>query len=208
MELSIFNQSGSDTGRKIKLDDAVFAIEPNEHAIYLDVKQHLANKRQGTHKTKERAEIARTTKKAYRQKGTGNARVGSLKSPVQRGGGTVFGPRPHEYGFKLNKKLKRLARKSALTMKANSNAITVVDQLAFDAPKTKAFVGMLQALKLHTVKTLFILDEADKNVYLSSRNFQGSDVVTLSELSTYRLMRAQNIVLTEASAGKIKEVLS
>ena len=208
MELSIFNQSGTDTGRKIQLDDAVFAIEPNEHAIYLDVKQHLANKRQGTHKTKERAEIARTTKKAYRQKGTGNARVGSLKSPVQRGGGTVFGPRPHEYGFKLNKKLKRLARKSALTMKANSNAITVVDQLAFDSPKTKAFVAMLQALKLHKVKTLFILDEADKNVYLSSRNFQGSDVVTLSELSTYRLMRAQNIILTEASAGKIKEVLS
>lgn len=208
MELSIFNQSGADTGRKIQLDAAVFAIEPNEHAIYLDVKQHLANKRQGTHKTKERAEIARTTKKAYRQKGTGNARVGSLKSPVQRGGGTVFGPRPHEYGFKLNKKLKRLARKSALTMKASSNAITVVDQLSFDAPKTKAFVGVLQALKLHTVKTLFILDEADKNVYLSSRNFQGSDVVTLSELSTYRLMKAQNIVLTEASVGKIKEVLS
>lgn len=208
MELSIFNQKGEDTGRKVSLDASVFGIEPNEHAIYLDVKQHLANKRQGTHKTKERAEISRTTKKAYRQKGTGNARVGSLRSPIQRGGGTVFGPRPHGYGFKLNKKVKRLARKSALSLKASSNSITVLDQISMEAPKTKEYSNILQALKLQTVKTLVVLDEADKNIYLSSRNFQGSEVITVSDVNTYRLMNAQNIVLTEASASKIKEALS
>ena len=208
MEVKVLNQKGEETGRSLKLDASVFGIQPNEHAIYLDVKQHLANKRQGTHKTKERGEISRTTKKAYRQKGTGNARVGSMRSPIQRGGGTVFGPRPHEYGFKLNKKMKRLARKSALSLKASESAISVLDQLVFSAPKTREFAQVIQSLKIEGGKSLIILDEADKNVYLSSRNFQGSDVITVSELNTYRLMSAKNIVLTEASAGRIKEVLS
>jgi large subunit ribosomal protein L4 len=208
MELSVYNQEGKDTGRKLSLDASIFGIEPNEHAIYLDVKQHLANKRQGTHKTKERGEISRTTKKAYRQKGTGNARVGSLRSPLQRGGGTIFGPKPHSYSFKLNKKLKRLARRSALSMKASENAITLVDKLSFDGPKTKEFANVLKAFEIQNIKTLIILDEADKNIYLSSRNFQGSDVVTLSELNTYRLMGAQKLMFTEASAGKIKDLLS
>lgn len=208
MEVKVLNQKGEETGRSLKLDASVFGIQPNEHAIYLDVKQHLANKRQGTHKTKERGEISRTTKKAYRQKGTGNARVGSMRSPIQRGGGTVFGPRPHEYGFKLNKKMKRLARKSALSLKASESAISVLDQLVFSAPKTREFAQVIESLKIEGGKSLIILDEADKNVYLSSRNFQGSDVITVSELNTYRLMSAKNIVLTEASAGRIKEVLS
>ena len=208
MEVKVLNQKGEETGRSLKLDASVFGIQPNEHAIYLDVKQHLANKRQGTHKTKERGEISRTTKKAYRQKGTGNARVGSMRSPIQRGGGTVFGPRPHEYGFKLNKKMKRLARKSALSLKASESAISVLDQLVFSAPKTREFAQVIQSLRIEGGKSLIILDEADKNVYLSSRNFQGSDVITVSELNTYRLMSAKNIVLTEASAGRIKEVLS
>jgi large subunit ribosomal protein L4 len=208
MKINIFNQKGEDTGRKAKLDDAVFGIEPNEHAIYLDVKQHLANKRQGTHKTKERSEIARTTKKAYKQKGTGNARVGSMRSPIQRGGGTVFGPRPHGYGFKLNKKVKRLARKSALSMKAGSKAITVLDQISMDAPRTKDYSTILNALKLNSVKTLVVLDESDQNVYLSARNLQRTEVITLNDLNTYKVMNAQNLVLTEASASKLNESLS
>ncbi len=208
MELLVLDKHGKETGRKLELSDAIFGIEPNEHAIYLDVKQYLANQRQGTHKSKERAEIARTTKKGFKQKGTGNARMGSYKSPLHRGGGTVFGPRPHEYGFKLNKKLKQLARRSALSIKAAEKAILVVDVLEFEKPQTKQFVGVLKALGIDKKKSLLVVDETSKNVYLSSRNFQGSEVVTVTELSTYRLMKAQSLVFTEASAGKINEALS
>ncbi len=208
MELAVLNKEGKETGRKVKLADSVYAIEPNHHAIYLDVKQYLANQRQGTHKSKERGEIARTTKKFFRQKGTGNARVGSLRSPLQRGGGTVFGPRPHGYGFKLNKKLKALARKSALTIKAESKSIQVLETPKMDVPKTKDFIGMIKSLGLDGKKSLIVLGESNKTIYLSSRNFKGSTVVTASELNTYSLMKAQSVVLTEDSLEKLENLLS
>ena len=207
MELAVLNKEGKDTGRKVTLADDIFAIEPNEHALYLDVKQHLANKRQGTHKAKERAEVSRTTKKFFRQKGTGNARVGSLKSPVQRGGGTVFGPRPRNYGFKLNKKLKALARRSALAQKAADQNIVVLEALQMDKPNTKSYVQILSALGLQDKKSLLVLGESNKAVYLSSRNFKGSDVVIASELNTYELMNAQSVVLTEDSLEKLETLL-
>lgn len=207
MELAVLNKEGKETGRKVKLSKELFGVEPNEHAIYLDVKQYLANQRQGTHKAKERGEIARTTKKFFRQKGTGNARVGSLRSPIQRGGGTVFGPRPRNYGFKLNKKLKSLARKSALSIKAGEKNIQVVENLNFETPKTKEFINVLNALGVADKKTLVVLGESNKTLYLSSRNFKGSKVVTASELNTYGVMNAQNLILTEDSLEKLENVL-
>ncbi len=207
MELPVLNKEGKETGRKVTLADDLYSVEPNHHAIYLDVKQYLANQRQGTHKAKERAEISRTTKKFFRQKGTGNARVGSLKSPVQRGGGTVFGPRPRNYGFKLNKKVKATARKSALSLKAGENNLQVIENLSFDTPKTKDFIGVMKALGLDGKKSLIVLGESNKTVYLSSRNFKGSDVVIASELSTYELMNAQSVVLTEDSLEKLEKLL-
>jgi len=207
MELPVLNKEGKETGRNVTLSDDLFAIEPNEHAIYLDVKQYLANQRQGTHKAKERGEIARTTKKFFRQKGTGNARVGSLRSPIQRGGGTVFGPRPRNYGFKLNKKAKAVARKSALSMKAAEKNITVLENLEFDSPKTKEFIGVLKALGLDQKKSLVVLGESNKAVYLSSRNFKGSSVVTASDLNTYGVLNAQNVILTEDSLDKLENLL-
>lgn len=208
MELNIKDIAGKETGKKVKLNDSVFGIEPNEHAIYLDVKQYLANQRQGTHRAKERGEISRTTKKAYKQKGTGNARMGSFRSPIHRGGGTVFGPRPRNYGFKLNKKLKQLARKSALSIKAKGDAITVLDAANFELPKTKEFATMIEALGLTNKKSLIVLGDSNKNLYLSSRNFKGSNVVTTSELTTYQLMNASNVVFTVDSVEKIENALT
>ena len=184
MELNILNIKGEDTGRKISLNDAVFGIEPNDHAIYLDVKQYLANQRQGTHKTKGRSEVKGSRRKLGRQKGGGGARPGDIKSPVRVGGGTIFGPVPRDYGFKLNKKVKQLARKSALSYKAKDNLITVVDQIEFDAPKTKDMIAFTQNLKLADKKALIILANGNKNVYLSARNLAKVKVVTVSELNT------------------------
>ena len=208
MELNIINLEGKDTGRKAILSDDVFGIEPNEHAMYLDMKQYLANQRQGTHKAKQRAEIARTTKKLHRQKGTGGARHGSMKSPLYRGGGRVFGPVPHEYGFKLNKKLKNLARKSAFSTLVKENQVIVLEALTMDAPKTKAYSQVLNALGLNGKKSTVVLAEQDKNVYLSSRNFEGSNVVTASELSTYAILNGGTLVLTEGSIEKIQTALT
>lgn len=207
MELAVLNKEGKETGRKVNLADDLFAIEPNQHAVYLDVKQYLANQRQGTHKAKERAEISRTTKKFFRQKGTGNARVGSLRSPIQRGGGTVFGPRPRNYGFKLNKKVKALARKSALSQKAADKNLAVLESLSFDKPNTKEFASIVKALKLDGKKSLFVLGDTNKTVYLSSRNLKGSSVINASELNTYKVMNAHNVILTEDSLEKLETVL-
>jgi large subunit ribosomal protein L4 len=208
MEVSVLNLEGKETGRKVTLSDDLFAAEPNHHAIYLDVKQYLANQRQGTHKAKERAEVARTTKKYFRQKGTGGARRGSLKSPIQKGGGTVFGPRPRSYSFKLNKKLKAVARKSALSIKANDNSIKVIENLNFETPKTKNYIQFMEALGLSGKKSLVVLGESNKSVYLSSRNFKGSNVVTASNINTYGIMNAQSVVFTEEALGKLETVLS
>lgn len=207
MELAIYNIEGKETGKKITLSKEVFGIEPNEHAVYLDVKQYLANQRQGTHKAKERAEIARTTKKAFRQKGTGGARRGSYKSPIVRGGGRVFGPRPRNYNFKLNRKLKQLARRSALSAKAAGGFITVVDNVNFEAPKAKTFREVLKNFGFTDTKTLWILPENNQNVVLSARNFKGARVITASDLNTYAVMNAQRVVLAEGSLSKIEELL-
>ena len=208
MEVAVLDIKGKETGRKAKLSDSVFAIEPNEHAVYLDVKQYLANQRQGTHKAKERAEIAGSTRKIKKQKGTGTARAGSIKSPIFKGGGRVFGPRPRNYGFKLNKNLKRLARKSALSIKANDKAIMVVEDFSFDTPKTKNFVEVLQALGIESKKSLIVLGDSNKNVYLSSRNLKASEVISSSELSTYKILNAKNIVFLEGSLEGIESKLS
>lgn len=209
MELSVINIEGKDTGRKVQLNDGIFGlVEPNHHAIYLDVKHYLANQRQGTHKSKERADIARTTKKLHRQKGTGGARHGSMKSPLYRGGGRVFGPQPRDYDFKLNKKLKQLARRSALSIKASEASVVVLENFSFDAPKTKQYVEIVKALGLNEKKSVVVLGESNKNVYLSSRNFEGSKVITASELSTYAIMNAGTLILTEGSIEKIENVLS
>jgi large subunit ribosomal protein L4 len=208
MELSIINKEGKDTGRKVALSDAIFGIEPNEHAIWLDVKSILANRRQGTHKAKERAEIARTTKKHHKQKGTGGARYGSLKGPLHRGGGTAFGPRPRDYSFKLNKKVKRIARLSALSLKANESAIKVLENLEFAAPKTKEFAGLVNNIELKDKKFLLVLGEPNKNVYLSSRNLQGVNVVMYSDLNTYDIMKAHKVVFTEQALGNLQSTLS
>ena len=206
MELAILNTAGEDTGRKIELNDSVFGIEPNEHAIYLDVKQFLANQRQGTHKSKERAEISGSTAKLKKQKGTGTARAGSIKSPIFRGGGRVFGPRPRNYGFKLNKKLKQLARKSALTIKAQNDALMVVEDFNFEAPKTKEFVNIQNSLKVADKKVLLVLSEDNKNIYLSSRNLKNVQVVRVSDLATYDIMKASTLVFVESSVKGLDEM--
>ncbi|MCT4602870.1 MAG: 50S ribosomal protein L4 [Marinifilum sp.] len=206
MELAILNTAGEDTGRKIELNDSVFGIEPNEHAIYLDVKQFLANQRQGTHKSKERAEISGSTAKIKKQKGTGTARAGSIKSPIFRGGGRIFGPRPRNYGFKLNKKLKQLARKSALTIKAQNDALMVVEDFNFEAPKTKSFVELQNSLKVADKKVLLVLSEDNKNIYLSSRNLKNVNVVRVSDLATYDIMKASTLVFVESSVKGLDEM--
>ena len=208
MEVKVLDKTGKDTGRKVQLSDSVFAIEPNNHAVYLDVKQYLANQRQGTHKAKERAEVVGSTRKIKKQKGTGTARAGSKKSPLFKGGGTVFGPRPRSYSFKLNKNLKRLARKSAFTIKAKESNIIVLEDFTFETPNTKNFISVLKALGLETKKSLFVLGESNKNVYLSSRNLKGSSVVSNLELSTYAILNANNLVLLESSLEGIEENLS
>ena len=199
MKVAVLDINGKDTGRKAELSKAVFGIEPNNHAVYLDVKQYLANQRQGTHKAKERGEITGSTRKIKKQKGTGTARAGSIKSGVFKGGGRMFGPRPRNYGFKLNKNLKRLARKSALTIKANEKSIVILEDFNFETPKTKNFTAVLKALELDNKKSLFVLGEANNNVYLSSRNFEGSEVITSSELNTYKILNANILVLLEGS---------
>jgi len=208
MEVKVLNSTGKETGRSITLSDSVFGIEPNNHAVYLDVKQYLANQRQGTHKAKERAEVAGSTRKIKKQKGTGTARAGSAKNPLFKGGGTVFGPRPRSYSFKLNKSLKRLARKSAFSIKAKESNIIVLEDFKFDTPNTKNFINVLKALGLENKKSLFVLGDSNKNVYLSSRNLKASNVVSSSELSTYAILNANNLVLLEGSLEGIEENLS
>jgi large subunit ribosomal protein L4 len=208
MEVKVLDFNGKDTGRKVQLSDSVFAIEPNNHAVYLDVKQYLANQRQGTHKAKERAEVAGSTRKIKKQKGTGTARAGSAKNPLFKGGGTVFGPRPRSYSFKLNKKLKHLARKSAFSIKAKESNIIVLEDFNFETPNTKNFINVLKALGLENKKSLFVLGESNKNVYLSSRNLKASNVLSSSELSTYAILNANNLVLLEGSLEGIEENLS
>jgi len=208
MEVKVLDITGKETGRKVNLDDTVFAIEPNKHAVYLDVKQYLANQRQGTHKAKERAEVAGSTRKIKKQKGTGTARAGSAKNPLFKGGGTVFGPRPRSYSFKLNKGLKRLARKSAFSIKAKESNIIVVEDFTFDTPNTKNFINVLKALGLDNKKSLFVLGDSNKNVYLSSRNLKGSNVLSNLELSTYAILNANNLVLLEGSLEGIEDNLS
>ena len=208
MKVAVLDSNGKETGRKVNLSEDVFAIEPNNHAVYLDVKQYLANQRQGTHKSKERAEIAGSTRKIKKQKGTGTARAGNIKNPLFKGGGRVFGPSPRNYSFKLNKNLKRLARKSALTYKAKDNQIIVLEDFTFEAPKTKDFTQVLSALGLENKKSLFVLGELNNNVYLSSRNLKGTEVVTNSELSTYKILNANSLVLFESSLEGIEQNLS
>ena len=208
MELSVLNNKGKETGRKVKLNPSVFGIDPNDHAIYLDVKQHLANKRQGTHKSKERAEIVGSTRKIKKQKGTGTARAGSIKSPIFRGGGRIFGPTPRDYNQKVNKKVKRLARKSALSIKAKERSILIVEDFQMDAPKTSAYNEVLQALGLRDKKSLVVLGEPNNNVYLSSRNLGHSKVVTNSELNTYQITNASSLVLFESAIAEIETILN
>ena len=208
MEVKVLDFNGKDTGRKVQLSDSVYGIEPNNHAVYLDVKQYLANQRQGTHKAKERAEVAGSTRKIKKQKGTGTARAGSAKNPLFKGGGTVFGPRPRSYSFKLNKGLKRLARKSAFSIKAKEANIIVVEDFTFETPNTKNFINVLKALGLENKKSLFVLGDSNKNVYLSSRNLKGSSVLSNLELSTYDILNANNLVLLEGSLEGIEDNLS
>jgi len=208
MKIAVLDYKGKDTGRKVDLSKDVYGIEPNNHSIYLDVKQYLANQRQGTHKAKERADIIGSTRKIKKQKGTGTARAGSIKSGVFRGGGRIFGPRPRNYSFKLNKNLKRLARKTALTLKANDKAITVLEDFDFETIKTKNFKSVLKALNLESKKSLFVFGASNNNVYLSSRNLKGSEVITYSELSTYKLLNADQLVLVESALEGIELNLS
>ena len=208
MELKVYNINGSETGRTITLDDSIFAIEPNDHAIYLDCKQYLADQRQGTHKSKERSENAHSTRKLKRQKGTGGARSGDLKSPVFVGGGRIFGPQPRDYRFKLNVKVKRLARRSALTYKVNDNAMTIVENIALDAPKTKKMVEIMNNLQISDKKSLLVVDKPNNFVSLSARNLQNVKVVSVSQLNTYDIVNASNIVLFEGSMDELNRVLS
>ena len=205
MELSVYNIQGQDTGKKVTLNDAVFGVEPNDHAIYLDVKQFLANQRQGTHKTKERSEISGSTRKLHKQKGTGGARIGDINSPVLVGGGRVFGPKPRDYRFKLNKKVKSLARKSALTYKAQENAIVVVEDFSFEAPKTKDFIALTKNLQVADKKLVLVLSDQNKNVYLSARNLTNARVITISDLNTYRVLDNKALVLTESALAAINQ---
>ena len=208
MKVAVVDINGKKTGRNVELSDAIFAIEPNDHAIYLDVKQHLANKRQGTHKAKERADITGSTRKIKKQKGTGTARAGSIKSPIFRGGGRAFGPRPRDYSFKLNKGLKKLARQSALSLKAKEDNILVVEKFNFDAPKTKEFLDILKALELENKKSLFVLDGLNKNVYLSSRNLKSINIVKSSQLNTYSVLNAGKVLISEECLEEIESNFS
>lgn len=208
MEIAVLNIQGKETGKKVSLDDSIFGIEPSEHTVYLEVKQYLAAQRQGTHKAKERAEVARSTRKIKKQKGTGTARAGSAKSPVFRGGGRVFGPRPRNYDFKLNKAQKRLAKKSVLSQKMKDNEIKVVEDFTFEKPRTKDFIGVLQALGLENKKALFVLGEENKNVYLSSRNLQKAKVVNSSELNIFDMINASEVVFLEGSLERVQQNLS
>ena len=208
MKLAVLDKKGKDTGRKVELSNKIFAIEPNDHSIYLDVKQYMANQRQGTHKSKERSEIVGSTRKIKKQKGTGTARAGSVKSGIFKGGGRIFGPKPRSYSFKLNKNLKRLARKSALTLKAKEKSIFIVEDLVFKNPKTKDLTAFLKALNLETKKSLFVLGEPNKNVYLSSRNLKHSEVISNSELNTYDILNADNLVFFESAVEGIESNLN
>jgi large subunit ribosomal protein L4 len=204
MELAVLNIEGKETGRKVSLNDSIFGIEPNDHAIYLDSKQYLANGRQGTAKSKHRGEIAGSTRKIKRQKGTGTARAGSIKNPLFRGGGRIFGPQPRYYGFKLNKKVKQLARKSALSYKASTNNIIVLEDFSFETPKTREFLKMGINLNIADKKSVFVLSEQNKNIYLSSRNLQGVEVIIASELSTYKIMKASTLILAESAVDVLQ----
>ena len=206
MDIVVKNISGKDTKKKVSLDNAIYGIEPNDHAIYLDVKQYLANQRQGTHKAKERGEVKGSTRKIKKQKGTGTARAGDIKNPLFKGGGRVFGPRPRDYGFKLNIKQKRLARKSALTYKAKEGAITVLEDFSFDSPQTKKYTELLSNLGALDKKSLLVLSDSNKNVYLSSRNLQGAKVVTALQINTYDLMNASSVILAEGSIEVIENI--
>jgi len=208
MELKVLNIKGEETGKTVTLDDTIFGIEPNDHAIYLDVKQYMANKRQGTHKTKERNEIVGSTRKLIRQKGSGGARRGNIKSPIMVGGGRVFGPQPRDYGFKLNKKVKALARKSALSYKAKDNSIIVVEDFTFEAPKTKDFISLLKGLKIENQKMLLVLPENNNTVFLSARNLAKANVIITSELNTYKVMDTNSLIFTERSLGIIEKNLN
>lgn len=207
MELVVLNIQGKETGKKVQFDDSVFGIEPNQHAVYLEVKQYLAAQRQGTHKSKERSEITASTKKLKKQKGSGSARYGDIKSPVFKGGGRVFGPKPRDYRFKLNKALKRLAKKSVLSQKMKDNSIKVLEAFNFDAPKTKEFININNVLGFEGKKSLYILPEANKNVYLSSRNLPKTKVLTYNEISSYDLVNAGEIVFIEDAIEKFTEIL-
>jgi|SRR5690625_4696667 len=208
MKLSVLDISGKETGKEVELADDIFGIEPNEHAIYMDVKQHLANRRQGTHKTKERAEVTGSGRKIKRQKGTGTARAGDIKNPIFRGGGRVFGPRPRSYRFKLNKNLKRLARKSALSLKVKDNNLIVVEDFSFDVPKTKKYVEVLEALNVADKKTLIVFADSNKNVYLSARNLKGTEVISSSQLNTYKILNADTVVISDGALEGIESNLN
>ena len=203
MELNIYNIEGKDTGRKVSLDETIFGVEPNDHAIYLDVKQYMANKRQGTHKSKGRSELAGSTRKLGKQKGGGGARPGDIKSPVRVGGGRVFGPTPRDYSFKLNKKVKQLARKSALSYKVQNSRLIVLEDFSFETPKTKEYIGLTKKLKVDNKKSLLVLPEPNKSVYLSARNLEKASVIILSELNTYKILDAQYLMLTEKAVENL-----
>lgn len=208
MKLKVLNTSGAETGKEVNLPKDIFGVEPNDHAIYLDVKQYQANQRQGTHKSKDKSEITGSTRKLKRQKGTGTARAGSIKSGVFRGGGRFHGPRPRDYSFKLNKKLKQLARKSALSYKASEKQVYVIDSISLDAPKTKNYADILANLKLNENKTLMVLPNYDNNVYLSAKNIPGAEVLVASDINTYQILNANSLILVEDSISKIKETLN
>jgi len=208
MELAVYNKSGKATSKKISLSKEIYAIEPNDHAIYMDVKLYLANQRQGTHKAKERAEITGSTRKIKKQKGTGTARAGSIKNPLFKGGGRIFGPRPRNYSFSLNKKLRKLARKSALTYKANDKEITILEDLKFDQPKTKDFLSLMENLKMTDGKTLFVISDNDKNVYLSARNIQAARIMPANQLTTYDILKAKRLVIAEGAVEKIENLFN
>lgn len=207
MEIAVYNTSGKETGKKVVLDDQIFGVEPNDHAIYLAVKQYNANQRQGTHSSKEKSMLSGSTKKIKRQKGTGTARAGSIKSPIFRGGARAFGPEPRVYNFKLNKKLKRIARLSALTYKAQESAIKVVEGLELDAPKTSQMAEILKNLEVNGKKTLIVLNDVNKNVYLSARNLQGVSVIRVSDLNTYEILKAKNLIIADNSVESFKELV-
>lgn len=208
MDVAVTKYSGEKTGRKVSLSEGVFGIEPNDHAIWLDVKSHLANKRQGTHKSKQRNEITGSSKKIKKQKGTGGARAGNIKNPQFKGGGRVFGPTPRDYSFKLNKKVKDLARRSALTYKAKDQSIAIIEDFNFEAPKTKQYIAMLKSLGVDAQKTLLVIPEVNKNIVTSGRNIQNTKVITASQINTYDVMHADKLILVESSVGKIDSILN